>query len=126
MQMLQLLLEHHRRRDEQLIEERWLQDEEKQCAEIEQEQFDLLWGLQKQGEVNAEKKRKERGASGNTSDAIEAYLTTFKRQMKVYEIEKVRWAFKLAPQLSGRAQQVYTSLWTQRMQAITISLRKRS
>ena len=59
-----------------------------------------------------QKKRKERGASGNTSDAIEAYLTTFKRQMKVYEIEKARWVFKLAPQLSGRAQQVYITMDT--------------
>ena len=44
------------------------------------------------------------------SDDIEAYLTTFERQMEVYEIEKKRWAFKLAPQLSGQAQQAYASM----------------
>ena len=43
---------------------------------------------------------------------IEAYLITFELQMKVYEIEKARWAFKLAPQLSGRTQQVYVSMDT--------------
>ena len=29
------------------------------------------------------------------------------RRMQVYEIEKERWTFKLAPQSSGRAQQAY-------------------
>ena len=65
-QMLQLLLEDRRRRDEQLVEERRLRDEEKhrERAEKEEErrqQFDLLRGLveglQKQGDaaaVNAE------------------------------------------------------------------------
>ena len=38
------------------------------------------------------------------------YLTTFERVMEVYEIEKTRWSFKLAPYLSGKAQQAYASL----------------
>ena len=29
--------------------------------------------------------------------------------MEAYEIDKSRWAFKLAPYLSGKAQQVYAS-----------------
>ena len=32
-------------------------------------------------------------------DVIETYLTTFERVMEAYEIEKSRWAFKLAPYL---------------------------
>lgn len=44
------------------------------------------------------------------SDDTEVYLTTFKLNMQVYDIEKERWAFKLAPQLLGRAQQAYTSM----------------
>ena len=55
------------------------------------------------------KEREVRVAKLADSD-IKAYLTTFERQMQVYKIEKVRWAFKLAPQLSGQAQQAYTSM----------------
>ncbi|KAL5497079.1 hypothetical protein EMCRGX_G013478 [Ephydatia muelleri] len=43
-------------------------------------------------------------------DDIEMYLTTFERVMEAYEIDKNRWTFKLAPYLSGRAQEVYGSL----------------
>ncbi|KAL5467271.1 hypothetical protein EMCRGX_G031474 [Ephydatia muelleri] len=43
-------------------------------------------------------------------DDIETYLTTFERVMEAYEIDKSRWAFKLAPYLSGKAQQAYASL----------------
>ena len=43
---------------------------------------------------------------------IEAYLTTFERMMEAYEIDKARWVFKLAPQLSGKAQQTYSTLPT--------------
>ena len=32
------------------------------------------------------------------ADDTESYLTTFERLMKAYEVDKVRWAFKLAPQ----------------------------
>ena len=43
-------------------------------------------------------------------DDIEAYLTTFERIMGTYDIAKECWLFKLAPQLTGKAQQVYTAL----------------
>ena len=44
------------------------------------------------------------------ADDVEAYLTTFERMMKVYEIEDNKWAFRLAPLLTGRAQQAYAAL----------------
>ena len=44
------------------------------------------------------------------NDDIEAYLTTFERQMTAYEVPRGRWVFKLAPQLSGRAQQAYAAM----------------
>ena len=44
------------------------------------------------------------------TDDIEGYLLTFERQMAAYEIEKSRWAFILAPQLSGRAQKAYMAI----------------
>ena len=44
------------------------------------------------------------------AEDIEAYLKTFERMMEVYRVNKDRWAFKLAPQLTGRAQQAYAAL----------------
>ena len=44
------------------------------------------------------------------SEDIEAYLTTFERMMGVYEITEDKWAFRLAPQLTGKAQQAYAAL----------------
>ena len=41
---------------------------------------------------------------------IESYLTTFKRIMKAYDVDPARWAYKLAPQLTGKAQQAYATL----------------
>ena len=40
---------------------------------------------------------------------IEAFLTTIERLMSVYHIAEDRWVAKLAPQLSGRAQQAYAA-----------------
>ena len=43
-------------------------------------------------------------------DDIEAYLTTFERTMTAYEVDRARWSFKLAPQLTGKAQQAYAAM----------------
>ena len=43
-------------------------------------------------------------------DDIEAFLTTFECLMAVYHVEETRWVAKLAPQLSGRAQQAYAAM----------------
>ena len=43
-------------------------------------------------------------------DDIESYLTIFERMMAGYEIEQGRWAFKLAPQLTGRAQHAFAAM----------------
>ena len=44
------------------------------------------------------------------ADDVEAYLTTFERMMTAYEVDRARWAFKLAPQLTGKAQQAYAAM----------------
>ena len=41
---------------------------------------------------------------------IEAFLKTFERLMEAYEVPKERWAYWLAPQLTGKAQQVYAAV----------------
>ena len=43
-------------------------------------------------------------------DDIEAFLKTFERLMEVYDVPKERWAYRLAPQLTGKAQQAYTAV----------------
>ena len=43
-------------------------------------------------------------------DDVEAYLTTFERIMEVNEVNRERWQFQLAPQLTGKAQQAYAAL----------------
>ena len=44
------------------------------------------------------------------NDDVEAYLVTFERLMTVHEIPQNRWAYKLAPQLTGRTQQAYAAM----------------
>ena len=47
-----------------------------------------------------------------SSDDIEAYLLTFERMMISYGVEKAHWVVRLAPQLSGKAQQAYVAMPT--------------
>ena len=41
---------------------------------------------------------------------VEAFLSTFERMMRVYGVKEDRWAFKLDPQVTGKAQQAYAAL----------------
>ena len=45
-------------------------------------------------------------------DDIKVYLTTFEHLMTTYGVTKAKWIFKLAPQLTGKAQQAYAALPT--------------
>ena len=49
-----------------------------------------------------------------TSDDIEAYLTTFERMMAIFRIERARWSYMLAPQLTGKAQKAFAALEDER------------
>jgi len=112
------LLEERARREEELREERRRRDEETARREEEmRRQMELLKGLvegvQRQGETAALKLERDRDVKVTKlteEDDIEAYLTTFERLMKAYEIREERWAFKLAPQLVGKAQQAYAAM----------------
>ena len=46
----------------------------------------------------------------SNEDDIEAYLTTFERMMMAYGVPKDRWVFRVAPQLTGKAQQAYAAM----------------
>ena len=43
-------------------------------------------------------------------DDVEAYLTTFERLMTVSGVRRDRWAYLLAPQLTGRAQKAFAAM----------------
>ena len=94
-EMLQMLIEDRRRRDEevqllrQMVEQSMSRRERPDIAPT-----DKNVKLTKLGE----------------NDDIESFLTTFERMMIAYETPKERWAFKLAPQLTGKAQQAFAAM----------------
>ena len=135
-QMMKTFLEDRQRHEEELREERRRREEENRVREAElreerqrreeelakreeesRKQILLLQalaeGVKKQGEAAARKAESDkdvRVAKLTENDDIEAYLTTFERLMGAYEVKKDKWAFKLAPQLVGKAQQAYAGL----------------
>ena len=46
----------------------------------------------------------------DVNDDVEAYLKTFERQMRAFDITEDQWSLYLALQLTGRAQQAYAAL----------------
>ena len=134
-QMLQELLAERKHREVELAEERRVREElrrreaelreehrhrEEASAKREEEmkhQMELLTrlveGVNKQGDAalrSIEKDREVKVTKLTEADDIEAYLTTFERLMKAYEVPRNRWSYKLAPQLVGKAQQAYAAM----------------
>ena len=46
------------------------------------------------------------------TDDVEAYLMMFKRTMNAFKVPQEQWVYKLAPQLTGRAQQAFAAMET--------------
>ena len=104
--------EERERREREREEERQRRDREMQVLNA------LLEKTSRREEGGfGERATSERGPTASTdrvkltklseNDDVEAFLTTFERMMTAYEVEPSKWAFKLAPQLTGRAQQAY-------------------
>ena len=124
--LVQLLVEDRRQRDEQMAAERQqmaaerLRREEQAAAEKQQmlAQMEVLKQLvesarreERPGRVEVPADReKVKLTKLSEQDDIEAYLTTFERMMAAHRVEEAHWAYKLAPQLTGRAQQAYAAL----------------
>ena len=126
------LAEERRRREEELAEERRRRDEElaSERARREQEMAEARHRLEEELQVlrslveGAQLRREDAttsrkllmGLDGakltklSDHDDIEAFLTTFERMMTAYEVPMERWAFVLAPQLTGKAQQAYAAM----------------
>ena len=137
--VVRLLLEDRKRRDEEIAEERRHREEEARRREEEarrreeearqrekerREEMALLKSLVESsrpavpsagtGEEGAARiapvQEKLVLAKFVEGDDVDAFLTTFERVMTGYKIPEGRWAMQLAPQLSGKAQQAYASL----------------
>ena len=112
-EMMRLFLEDRQRREEDLARERERRDSEMR------EQMQLLRQMVEEGRRGATPVRptsendRVKLSKLTETDDVEAYLTTFERMMSVYEVDRARWAFKLAPQLTGRAQQAYAAMATE-------------
>ena len=107
-----------RQREEQMAEERQRREEQVAIEKTQlREQMEMLQSMVER--TNGRRERVPTESAGGDrvkltklteADDIEAYLTTFERMMAAYEVEETRWVYKLAPQLTGRAQQAYAAL----------------
>ncbi|KAL5506631.1 hypothetical protein EMCRGX_G008328 [Ephydatia muelleri] len=101
------------RREEERRQEQRREEDERIRREESERQLELISKLVERTEVRTRRGPSEKDVQLvrlTEKDDIETYLTTFERVMEAYEIDKSRWAFKLAPYLSGKAQQAYASL----------------
>ena len=115
--IIQTLMDDRRQRELQIAEERAQREREfERQQERRQREMDEKMDVVMRLVENVGKSKSNSGegavqvAKLTDDDDIEGYLTTFERQMAAYEIDKARWAFLLAPKLSGRAQQAYMAV----------------
>ena len=100
--ILQLMMEDRKQRDVEMKEERKRHEET-----VER----LLEKLDKVSTRSLDSVDTRHILSKLTEeDDIEAYLTTFERMMEGHSIEKAKWSYRLAPNLTGRAQQAFAAL----------------
>ena len=108
-----MLVEDWCRREEEFVEDRARQTREMERLVGEmREQMDVMVWLM---EGNAKSKPPlgealVKVAKLAETDDIEGYLLTFEQQMIVDGVDKSRWAFILAPQLTSKAQKAYMAL----------------
>ena len=111
--LMQMLVEDRRLREEEFAEDRARQTREMERRVDEmREQMDAMIRLM-EGSAKSKPPSGEalvKVAKLAETDDIEGYLLTFERQMVVYGVDKSRWAFILAPQLTGKAQKAYMAL----------------
>ena len=77
-----------------------------------QQQVDLLTRLVESSLPSREVRETSmpKMAKLESDDDIEAYLTTFERMMRAYNVAEESWPFRLAPNLTGKAQQAFAAL----------------
>ena len=112
--MMQTMLEDRRAREGEIQEERRQREREnEERMRGMREQIEGLQRLMTGAAAAPPRTSSDEGVRLNRlseQDDIEAYLLTFERMMQAYEIAPARWSYKLAPQLTGKAQQAYAAL----------------
>ena len=129
-QMVQMMLEDRRQRKAEIAEDRRQREAENRQFEAEmaedrrrqerdaekcirgmREQIDMLQQLVvERPATTPHHSSDQEGMRLNRLSDIEAYLLTFEQMMQAYEVDRARWTFKLAPQLTDKAQQAYAAL----------------
>ena len=116
---MKAVIEDRRSRETQYEEEKRIQREAMEAEKAQmREQLEMLRTLVESRRADEERTPAIRTTSESDAklvklseqDDIESYLTTFERIMRAYEVKEERWAVKLAPQLTGKAQQAYAAL----------------
>jgi hypothetical protein len=117
-ELLKIMIDDRRKREEEIAQERERRDREMDARVREMsQQMELMRELVEKNQ-NGREGRENVLTSGehlrltklSDQDDIEAYLTTFERMMKAYKVEKAKWVYLLAPQLTGKAQQAYAAM----------------
>ena len=112
-QMMQAMLEDRRLREAEIAEERRQQEcDTEECMRSMREQIELLQQFVMERNTTQPHRSSDQETLRLTrlteQDDVEAYLLTFERMMHAYEVK----VFKLAPQLTGKAQQAYATIGT--------------
>lgn len=109
--------ERERREREQAEAAARREDENERRVRMMQEQLDMMKGWMEHSSAREDERVRSAGRHEQLkltklteSEDIEAYLTTFERMMVVYEVTVDKWAYRLAPLLTGKAQQAYAAL----------------
>ena len=118
-ELVRLLLEDRRVREEELGRERARREAAKTSHSKQvKEQLEIMRAIMDRTASHDSHPSEERTVSNDKltltryveGNDIEAFLTTFEHLMTIYHIEEDRWVAKLAPHLAGRAQQAYTAM----------------
>ena len=103
-------------------QQRWQERAQEQQQRMMETQMNALRSVLERGaEREAEGARRPRERAGEAAeqikltrlseaDDVEAYLTTFERMMRLGHVDENFWTFRLAPQLTGKAQLAYAAL----------------
>ena len=117
-ELVKIILEDRKCRDEEATEER------RRCETESRQQLELLTraleGVGVHREPSGEDSVRVRDAEVGLkltklgeSDDVEAYLTTFERMIAAYGVDRSQCVYRLAPHLTGKAQQAYAAMPTE-------------
>ena len=116
--LMKMMIEDWKKREEEIANERERRDREVE-ARVQKmaRQMEVMRSLVKESQKEPEEivawvgsEQAMKLTKLTESDDVEAYLTTFERMMEAYQVDKAKWAYLLAPQLTGKVQQAYAAM----------------